>query len=566
MGFFDRGYIRRLDYDNLPALVPAGGSREQILGDIVDKWCKLFDVVHNPAQPIRGAVDRHVQAGGYVLEGVALWDETVAGETDGRRGAPVDLGDLLRMVEQRPGLYILLRGCRVYKCHVEALRIRPRFVSYGVRFDSTSFESATFGDAACFERATFGDSASFDFATFGSSANFEFATFGESASFRSARFGASATFLKATFGDAARFDGATFGDAASFSRATVGDSASFGGATFADSASFFGAKFGDFASFESATFGDSASFFGTKFGNSARFQSATYGDSARFSFAAYGDSANFLDVAFGASARFGRATFGASASLEHSTFGLGGSLRHADLNRADLSEANLSGCDLRDVRGLVLDDTRIRDAQFSPRSDDPWSVLRRAYTGPRLIFNLLFLIAFFLPYVARTGYWVGVNRAELAAARTLADLRDHAADARGDQTEPAVVRERALEAIARRLPGPENPQSRQSRVWRVVLGVDRGTWFWISAVLLLGYNVLRAGLTWFVAPMRDEEERSGVAPAYRATRLNESYGWLTWPHHVAKWLGRVAFVLAAWNAWHWLTLDVWLPGAGNGGP
>lgn len=434
---------------------------------------------------IQGAVDRHIKAGGYVLEGVALWDETVDGETDGRPGAPVDLGDLLRMVEQRlpasdaraefeqrPDLYILLRRCRVYRCNANGLRIRPRFVSFGVQFDCSSFARATFGDSASFKYAKFGD----------------------------------------------------------------------------------------------------------------------------------------------------------SASLKGATFGKGGSFAGANLNRAKLFEADLRGCDLRDVRGLVLNSTRVKDAQFSPLSNDPWSVLRRAYTGPRLIFNLLFLTAFFLPYVARTGYWVGVNRTELAAARVLAELREYGASPHGDQGRLAGVLERAFESIARRLPGPENPDSRASRVWRLVIGADRGTWFWVSAILLLAYNVLRALLTMFVAPMRDEEERSGVSPAYHAqswghrpraphekeqegheegegppgriaaflgklrrrsqplwrhirarwwdiralwwaaySRWTEAYRWLIWPHYVVTGLFWLAVASFAWNAWHWLMLDVWLPAATNAG-
>ncbi len=273
MSFLDHKYICGLDYDHLPALVRAGQSREQILREIVDKWCTSFGAVHGPNEDLEDAVDRHVQAGGYVLEGVALWDETVDGETDGRPGAPVNLGNLLWWVEQRlsaadagaefeqrPDLYILLRGCRVYRCDAGDIRIRPRFVSVRVQFDSASFAGARFGD----------------------------------------------------------------------------------------SASFLSAKFGDFASFWSA-----------KFGNSASFWSAKFGDFASLGYAEFGDSAFILD-----------ANFGGSASLNGATFGKGGSFAGANLNHAALNEANLSECDLRYVRGLVLDETRVRDAQFSPRSNE----------------------------------------------------------------------------------------------------------------------------------------------------------------------------------------------------
>ena len=515
MGFFDPTYISSLDYDNLPALVPAGRCRDDVVKEIVSGWCTSRGVTCEKEEDLDAAVDRHGRAGGYLLAGVAFWDETAPGETNGRPGAPVDLADLLRMVEQqlladgapedlaqRPDLYILLRGCRVYQCHANDLRIRPRFVTYAVQFDSASFFGAKFGDSASFQQAKFGNSAMFAAAKFGAFATFVFTKFGASASFQAAKFAA-------------------------------------------------------FASFELA-----------KFGASTTFQAAKFGASTSF--------------------------------------------RSADLNRADLRDADLSRCDLRNVRGLILDVTRVRDAHFSPLSNDPWSVLRRAYTGPRLIFNLLFLTAFFLPYVARTGYWVGVNRTQLAATEILADLRAQAAGLRATHPNPLVHVERALESISRRLPGPENPQSRQSQVWRLVIGVDRGSWFWISAVLLLFYNVLRAVLTMFVAPMRDAEERSGVAPAYHAqpwakrpklrparptppaddspqptprllvhliqpsrplldsfrvlwwacyARWTEAYRWLIWPHRFVTALFWLAVASFLWNAWHWLMLDVWLPPA-----
>lgn len=179
-------------------------------------------------------------------------------------------------------------------------------------------------------------------------------------------------------------------------------------------------------------------------------------------------------------------------------------------------------------------------------------------------------------------------------ARVVADLRDHAAGPHGEQAGPAAVLERALESIACRRPGPENPDSRATRVWRLVVGAARGTWFWGSAILLLVYNVLRALPTMLVAPMRDEEERSGVAPAYRPSsgvevtpvarllarlsmrlaklwwtgyaRWTEAYGWLIWPHRVVTVLFWLAVASFAWNAWHWLMLDVWLPAATNTGP
>ena len=56
---------------------------------------------------------------------------------------------------------------------------------------------------------------------------------------------------------------------------------------------------------------------------------------------------------------------------------------------------------LRAARGMRLSNNPIRDADFQPHSDDLWSKLRRAYTGPRLTLNLALLLLFLTPYVRR---------------------------------------------------------------------------------------------------------------------------------------------------------------------
>ena len=81
---------------------------------------------------------------------------------------------------------------------------------------------------------------------------------------------------------------------------------------------------------------------------------------------------------------------------------------------ANLSEVLLDEADIRGARGIVLDSTRIRNARFSPTAKDPWSVLRKSYTGPRLILNYIFLIAFMVPYILKAAGWIGVSRIETA--------------------------------------------------------------------------------------------------------------------------------------------------------
>ena len=92
---------------------------------------------------------------------------------------------------------------------------------------------------------------------------------------------------------------------------------------------------------------------------------------------------------------------------------LGGALLHGSI----LKEANLSDANLRNATGFLLDDCYIKGARFSTRSRDPWSTVRRHYTGPMFVFHLLFLIAFLAAYTGRAAFWMGVNTAQEAFAR-----------------------------------------------------------------------------------------------------------------------------------------------------
>ena len=302
-------------------------------------------------------------------------------------------------------------------------------------------------------------------------------------------------------------------------------------------------------------------------------------------------------------------------------------LREADLAGADLSRAKLNDTEFRDADlrfvgdgkwwyslfpfyrwPFVLDGTHIRGARFSPRVADPWSVLRRNYTGAMLAFHLLFLLAFILPYLGRTLFWVGVNRMEEAGVRSLVVAVKKAADAHKDSQDPKVrkwaekaeqfyqkqgsylpagVREFVenhaqrigeLEALlseageladsedfkaqewaaqARQLLGLMRPcldvKVSKRRVWQLVLGFDKG-WGYFSLVMgLLVYNVGRAFLTYSVGLLREEEQRSGDSPG-----LTE-YRWLFHMHQAVTMLLLVAVISFVYHAWHWLTLPVLMP-------
>jgi hypothetical protein len=256
---------------------------------------------------------------------------------------------------------------------------------------------------------------------------------------------------------------------------------------------------------------------------------------------------------------------------------------------------------------FVLDETRTKDTRFSARSADPWSVLRSNYTGPRLLFHLLFLGAFLLPYVARTIFWVGVNQVEAraveASVRLVRRVTEVAKNSRGSQVRAWVEKaerfceqwgaeslgsraglrrlREAKESLGRllreleTLAGSEEFASEewvtQGRVLleilqplvaarveertvaEVVLGLDQGLWYVVLVGVLVLYNVGRGALTYCVGPLREEEDRSGDSPA------REDYWWFYRVHQVMALLFLVVAAAFVVNAWYWLSRPVLVP-------
>ena len=219
---------------------------------------------------------------------------------------------------------------------------------------------------------------------------------------------------------------------------------------------------------------------------------------------------------------------------------------------ARLDNADFEGADLREARGLRLDNTHIRNAKFSPNVQEPWSILRRKYTGARLFFHLLFLTAFVVPYAARTFLWVGVNRTETVITETVNQLCATAEDLRDEDAPSAETFTRITEELDRARSLSVERWETWS-VWQLLLGVDKGASFWILAGLLILYNLCRYLLTSLVGALRDEEERSGYSPEWKR------YRWLFWAHQFVAALWYVALVSFAWHGWHWLATPVLLP-------
>jgi len=218
---------------------------------------------------------------------------------------------------------------------------------------------------------------------------------------------------------------------------------------------------------------------------------------------------------------------------------------NANLREAKLLAANLENADLRSVGHLILDETIVTGARFGIDAQDPWSILRRNYSGPRLTFDLLFLVAFFSPYLAKVAFWAWVNRVQIYAEAVMSERTSAVG------VDPGLIRN-----LSRCLAEQCDPMP----AWQLIFGVDRGWLFCLLAIVLITYNALRAGITWRVSSLREEEERTGCSPAWTGAKWWQNYRLLFWMHqYFVRWVFWVAIIAFIYNAYDWLTRTVWIP-------
>jgi Pentapeptide repeats (8 copies) len=184
----------------------------------------------------------------------------------------------------------------------------------------------------------------------------------------------------------------------------------------------------------------------------------------------------------------------------------GAKLTGADLSGAHLSGTNLTDADLTDVKGLVLDNSRIVHARFSPRAKDEWSVLRRTYTGPNLVLNLLFLMLFFAPLVVKGAGLSALGNAQQRVIETANRIEGYQLRIACDEPNGAISG--TVRGGEVRVPCRSEP------MWRLLLGFGGpyGIFMPVLTGILIGYQILRYLLTRQISLVRDAEERSGISP------------------------------------------------------
>ncbi len=209
-------------------------------------------------------------------------------------------------------------------------------------------------------------------------------------------------------------------------------------------------------------------------------------------------------------------------------------LSNARFQRADLYRADFSNANLNDCTGLRFNDTKVLHARLTARpgnsfnrllnpffiynpKTDPWSELRRAYTGPNFLLTLLALIGFLLPYIFQIATWRSINIAQELAQENLIRLQTEYDEL---VTEGVITLSVAttLESTIEKLKNVDTclaEECKSYRIWQLLIGVNKGWRFVALALAIILYNILRHNLTQTILAFREEEERSGYTPALK---------------------------------------------------
>ncbi len=139
----------------------------------------------------------------------------------------------------------------------------------------------------------------------------------------------------------------------------------------------------------------------------------------------------------------------------------------------------------------------------------------------------------------------------LDAPKALESLKQHATEFRSDleSAENWVDQTQQMIRVVR-----PTGKVQQRRVWELVVGIDSGFWSSLLVLTLLVYNGIRAFLTYTVAPIRYEEEQTGITPA------KEDYRRLWILHNVASSILFVSVASGAYHFWLLLSMPVLVPG------
>jgi uncharacterized protein YjbI with pentapeptide repeats len=230
------------------------------------------------------------------------------------------------------------------------------------------------------------------------------------------------------------------------------------------------------------------------------------------------------------------------------------SLHGADLSRARLENADLTDADLTDVSGLEVDSCRVVRTRFSPNARDKWSILRRTYTGPRLVLNLLFLMLFFAPLIIKGAGLSVLGDAEQRFIEAVNHIDNYQLKVQCSQPEGAITG--VVKGAEVRIPCRTRP------VWKMLLGFGgpyENVMPYLTGVLI-GYQLMRYWMTMRISAMREAEERSGISPPRHGLF---SYRCLVWVHRLLNIVFIATLAIFGVRAYEFLTNTIISVGGGS---
>jgi len=225
--------------------------------------------------------------------------------------------------------------------------------------------------------------------------------------------------------------------------------------------------------------------------------------------------------------------------------------RNSSLDNVNLKAANLDNADLRNTTGCYFtDDNSIRGTRFTTKGTDPYSLLRRTYTGPMFFLILCLTIIAFTPYILKALAWSYVGSIE-----SKADILIQEGTGQLKQDLPASVIN-DIQSLEKKINPSSNEKFKKSYVISIITGFEESKPFiavFITLILIV-YNSIRGWVTFRMGTLRDAEERSQHTPE------KVEYISLYNVHSLfLKWFMIAAFLVAAWNVVILLTTPVYIP-------
>jgi len=182
-------------------------------------------------------------------------------------------------------------------------------------------------------------------------------------------------------------------------------------------------------------------------------------------------------------------------------------LKHSRMNYTRLCGSDLDRAVLTNVSGLLFDYNSIDKILIEGNSKDPWSILRRTYTGPKYILNIILLIAFLLPFIGKAAYLTALS----ATQQSLIEI--------SSSIEESTKEIEAISSVLQQSISHIQTSQEQTLAVAVLLGWTDGIFTTLLIAVVILYNLFRAYLTFKVSSLREAEDRSKVSPT-----INQYYG------------------------------------------